>query len=688
MGRFVKLATQAIFCLAVILLLGAAVAGLSPRGRVAPKTPEPQFNYAEALQKAILFYEAQQSGPLPPWNRVIWRGDSALNDGSDNGIDLTGGWYDAGDHVKFGFPMASSATMLAWSVVEYRDAYEAAGQLDEILNNLKWVNDYFIKAHTAPNELWGQVGRGDLDHNWWGPAEVMPMERPSYKIDANCPGSDLAAETAAAMAAASIAFRPTDPDYADTLLTHATQLYEFADNYRGKYSDCITDARNFYKSWNGYWDELVWAAVWLYKATGDPSYLQKAETYYDNIAGRYKWTQSWDDKAYGSYVLLAKETGKTRYIEDVQRWLDYWTVGFNGERVTYTPGGLAWLDQWGSLRYAANTAFIAFVYSDWLASTGADPDLISRYHDFAVGQINYILGDNPRGCSYVVGFGECPPQNPHHRTSHGSWANSIEIPPYQRHILYGALVGGPDQNDNYTDDRSDYVTNEVACDYNAGFTGALARMYREFGGTPLEDFPPPDKPKDDDEFYIMAALNAQGQNFTEIKAYIVNKSAWPARMGDKLSFRYFFTLEPGVTPDMITLNSGYNQCSEPQGPFPYNGDVYYVLLDCTGVKIYPGGQSHYRKEVQFRITSAGDWDPSNDWSFQGVATPAGAEPTKTEYIPLYDDGELIWGMEPGGSGIVPTTTPMPTHYYLPLVVKDAAFDIAPITTAGKQHNSQ
>jgi hypothetical protein len=37
-------------------------------------------------------------------------------------------------------------------------------------------------------------------------------------------------------------------------------------------------------------------------------------------------------------------------------------------------------------------------------------------------------------------------------------------------------VGGPDQNDNYVDDRSDYVHNEVATDYNAGFQSALAAL--------------------------------------------------------------------------------------------------------------------------------------------------------------------------------------------------------------------
>src|SRR6187402_3486175 len=91
-----------------------------------------QFNYAEALQKSIFFYEAQRSGALPANNRVNWRGDSALDDGKDVSVDLTGGWYDAGDHVKFGFPMAFSATMLAWGAVEYRSAYADSGQLPHL----------------------------------------------------------------------------------------------------------------------------------------------------------------------------------------------------------------------------------------------------------------------------------------------------------------------------------------------------------------------------------------------------------------------------------------------------------------------------------------------------------------------------------------------------------------------------
>jgi endoglucanase len=625
----------------------------------APQLFAQSFNYGEALQKSLFFYEAQRSGDLPTTNRVNWRGDSGMLDGSDVGLDLTGGWYDAGDHVKFGLPMAASATMPAWSLVDYRSAYVSTGQLDTALDQLKWVTDYFIKAHPSANELYGQIGNGGTDHAWWGPAEVMQMSRPSYRVTTACPGSDLAGETAAAMAAASIAFRPTNATYANTLLSHARELYSFADTYRGKYSDCITDAASFYNSWSGYNDELVWGAIWMYRATGEAAFLDKAQSYYANLSNQqqstiksYKWTHAWDDKSYGSYVLLAKLTGATQYHNDAQRWLNWWTVGgtalgADGTRVNYSPGGQAVLDQWGSLRYAANTSFIALVYADAITDTV----LQARYHDFAVRQINYALGQNPQNRSYVVGFGTNPPRNPHHRTSHSSWTDQLTFPVESRHVLYGALVGGPSSpNDgaSYADDRSNFVNNEVATDYNAGFTGALARLAQEYGGTPLANFPVSEAVVGN-EMFIEAAINATGSNFTEIKALVNNQSGWPARMGDKLSFRYYFTLESGVTPSQITITSNYNQCSAPTGPTLHAGSVYYVTVNCSGTKIYPGGQPNFKKEVQFRITSAGAWDPSNDWSITGVNPTTGGTPALVQRIPLYDNSVRVFGNEPGGS---------------------------------------
>ncbi|MFI6992038.1 glycoside hydrolase family 9 protein [Nonomuraea wenchangensis] len=641
----VRSARKAALIAAVSLVL-PLVTGVGP---AAPAHAASAYNYGEALQKSLWFYEAQQSGDLPAWNRVSWRGDSGLNDGKDVGLDLTGGWYDAGDHVKFGLPMAYSATMLAWGAVEYRDAYSSSGQLTHLLNNLKFVNDYFIKAHPSANVLYGQVGNGGTDHAWWGPAEAMQMARPAYKIDASCGGSDLAGETAAAMAASSMVFRPTNAAYADTLLTHAKQLYAFADTVRKKYSDCITDAQGYYNSWSGYNDELVWGAIWLYRATNDASYLAKAEAGYDNLSNEpqsttksYRWTLAWDDKSYGAYVLLSKLTGKQRYLDDANRWLDWWTVGVNGSKVAYSPGGQAVLDRWGSLRYAANTAFAALVHSDAIG----DATRKARYHDFAVRQINYALGDNPRNSSYLIGFGANPPKNPHHRTAHGSWTDQITNPEQTRHTLYGALVGGPpDPNDAYTDKRDDYVMNEVATDYNAAFTGALARLQKEYGGTPAANFPPAETP-DGPEIFVEAGVNASGTNFTEIKAIVRNQSAWPARVLSDGSFRYYFTLDGSTTLSQISVSSAYTQCKAPTlGSL--GGGVHYVNIDCSGQVIAPAGQSQHRREVQFRISSAGTWDPANDWSYRNIPTTPGATPVRTPNITLYSGATKIWGEPPG-----------------------------------------
>ncbi len=455
-----------------------AVPGMTPE--IAMPTPVPpsteRLDYAEALDKSLFFYDAQRSGRLPEGFRVDWRGDSGMQDGADVGVDLTGGYYDAGDGVKFGLPMASSMTMLSWGGIVFRGGYEKSGQMEQLLEAVRWGTDWLMKAHPEANVFYGQVGRGDLDHAFWGPPEAMTMARPAFKLDEDNPGSDLVGEASAALASAAILFKKAGQDaYAEKCLDHAKRLFTFADRFRGEYTDSIVDARAYYNSYSGYLDELAWSAAWLARATGDRRYLVKAQQFYAEVRDRaaWTWTQSWDDKRYGVAVLLAEITKERSYFDDVNKWLNYWTVGESGKRIQTTRGGLAWLDQWGSLRYAANTALLALIYAQ---VPGADH--VDRYRDFAVRQIRYMLGDNPNGRSYVVGFGNNPPRNPHHRASHGSTTNDIQSPAKNRFVLHGALVGGPSapDDDAYSDDRSNYITNEVALDYNAGFTGALAGL--------------------------------------------------------------------------------------------------------------------------------------------------------------------------------------------------------------------
>ena len=69
-----------------------------------------------------------------------------------------------------------------------------------------------------------QVGDGDSDHGCWQRPEDMTTSRQAYRLDPQHPGSELARETAAAMAAASLVFRSSDPGYANQLLQHSKQV--------------------------------------------------------------------------------------------------------------------------------------------------------------------------------------------------------------------------------------------------------------------------------------------------------------------------------------------------------------------------------------------------------------------------------------------------------------------------------
>ena len=223
------------------------------------------YNYGEALQKSLIFYELQRSGDIPEQTRCNWRGDSCLTDGADVGLDLTGGWYDAGDNVKFNLPMSYTAAVLGWSILEDYDAYVESGQLEYALGNIKWANDYFIKCHPEDEVYYYQVGNGSSDHSYWGAAETVSykMERPSYCVTKDAPGSTVCGETAASLAICSIVYSDIDSDYSEECLSHAESLYDFA---RDSLSDSgYTMAAGFYDSHSGFYDELAWAGVWLYR---------------------------------------------------------------------------------------------------------------------------------------------------------------------------------------------------------------------------------------------------------------------------------------------------------------------------------------------------------------------------------------------------------------------------------------
>ncbi|XP_027346298.1 endoglucanase 11-like [Abrus precatorius] len=461
------------------------------------KSVSQAFDYADALSKSLLYFEAQRSGRLPYNQRVSWRDHSGLIDGLEQGVDLVGGYYDAGDHVKFGLPMAFTVTMLSWGAIEFRQQIEDAGELEHTMEAIKWGTDYFIKAHTSPHVLWAEVGDGDTDHYCWQRPEDMTTSRQAFKIDEENPGSDLAGETAAAMAAASILFRNTNPHYSHLLLHHAQQLFEFGEKYRGKYDGSVGAVKNYYASVSGYMDELLWAAMWLYKATDKKEYfhyvISKAHTF-----GGIGWAItefSWDVKYAGLQVLASKFLMKEKHkkhadiLEKYRSKAEYYICSClnknNGSNVQRTPAGLLYVREWNNMQYVSTAAFVLTVYSDLLQTENrklnCHGEIVTHEEilNFAKSQVDYILGLNPHNISYLVGYGHRYPKRVHHRGAsivsyrenkgfigctqgYDNWYNTQQPNP---NILVGALVGGPDLQDNFEDQRNNYMQTE-ACTYN------------------------------------------------------------------------------------------------------------------------------------------------------------------------------------------------------------------------------
>lgn len=620
-------------------------------------------NYAEALQKAIYFYECQQAGPLPDWNRVEWRADSTLED------YVTGGWYDAGDNAKFNLPMAYSAGMLAWGLYQYPDGLEQTGQMETYVNNLTFALDYLATCDKGDTVVY-QVGIGKEDHTWWGACELVEygMKDNGVSERGYLEGRDASAVTgqmAAALAAGSVALKGRIPDAtcAD-YLSHAENLFQMADADRSDAGYNASDAQGFYQS-SAFYDDLFYAANWLYIATGESSYLDKATSYIPSLGRelgsdtlKYSWCQCWDDVMQGGMLLYAQNTENPTYIQHVKRHLDYWT-----NEVQQLDGGFRWLTTWGCLRYAAAAGFIAAVACDTVL---ADTDT-SAYVDFYQTQINYMLGDNPDHRSYEVGYGENSPVNVHHRTAHGSWKNDLAVPETNRHILYGALVGGPTSTGEYEDARDNYINNEVACDYNAGFTALLCKMTSEYGGTVDTAFPEPEQR--DDELYVETKLTPSSGGVTLSFKY-TNHTAWPARCVDNISYRYYMDLSElldagyqasdvvmRVDRDQALMYSEY-QPAEISSVTHYKDNIYYIEVTYPDGRVaLPISEGQQQCELMLALVYPNyqsGWDAENDYSNIDLLEQTG-EYVVTDKIPLYINGTLYSGTEPDG------TTPTPTE---------------------------
>ncbi|KAK0570662.1 hypothetical protein LWI29_004608 [Acer saccharum] len=425
------------------------------------------FNYKDALTKSLIFLEAQRSGKLPPNHRPAWRGDSALDDGKLANVDLVGGYYDAGDNVKYGLPMAFTVTTLSWAAIYYHSELQATGELENVRCAIRWGTDYFLKASSKKNKLYVQVGDPVQDHQCWMRPENMNTPRTVLQIDSNTPGTEIAAETAAAMAASSIVFRKIDRPYSRRLLNKAKL------------------------------DELLWAATWLFIATKRPVYMNYIKE--DAISAAVA-EFSWDLKYAGAQILLSEyffkgDSSLSNYKNHADSFICSNLPQSPYHQIYTTPGGMVHLRDGANTQYVTGTAMLFTAYSDLLAKynqkvcCGDKQFDANHLMDFAKKQMDYLLGKNPNNRSYMVDFGNNPPKQAHHRGASVPVLSPnavISCPMSFVHYynknqpnaneLTGAILGGPDRHDNYNDQRWDSPMTEPCTYINSQAVAVLAKL--------------------------------------------------------------------------------------------------------------------------------------------------------------------------------------------------------------------
>lgn len=433
--------------------------GTSSSDTTTNKDLDVEYNYAKALQESLYFYDANMCGYLEDTCALSWRGNCHTYDknvtytknGKTYNVDASGGFHDAGDHVKFGLPQGYAASMLGMSYYQFKDAFDELGQKEHLKKITDYFCDYFKRCTVYEGDqviaFCYQVGDGNTDHGVWTAPEGQTISRPAFFADASNPATDEVSVAIAALALNYINFGNNED------LKTAKDLFTFVEKNN---KACATEGASTFYASRSYGDDYAFAASALAAATGDTSYNSIYNEYKDNSdngVNQY-WVLDWGNTG-ALACMLQKDTAKIANITDVCKGKSAIDGVFNC------------VSDWGSCRYSAAEQFTGLVYDKLTGTT--------TYADWATSQMNYMLGDNPNKRCYIVGYNENSSKYPHHRAA--SRSTDSKIINSNHYTLLGALVGGPGANGTYKDDQGDYYCNEVALDYNAGLVGAAAGLY-------------------------------------------------------------------------------------------------------------------------------------------------------------------------------------------------------------------
>lgn len=683
---------------------------------------EVDANWAKLLQYSMYFYDANMCGTgVRENNGLSWRGNCHIYDASvplnstatnlsdafikqnldvldpdgDGCVDVSGGFHDAGDHVKFGLPEAYAASVVSWGYYEFRDAYEKTGQAAHAETICRYFCDYFMRSTFRNDDgeviaFCYQVGDGAIDHAYWQSPEIDAMERPAWFATSAIPTTDDVSESAAALAINYYNFLETDKAYAEKCLDYAKALYDFAAKNEKMVGKGADGPASFYTS-SKWEDDYSFASCWLYLITKDHQYLENCLPYVDYYAPP-GYVLCWNDMWNGVSILLGriqeiypdvseeyrKAAGRNQY-----ELIDFWYMEAKAMHACIesdigmtTPEGYLHMDTWGSARYNTAVQFCALVYDKY--NKGVDKYDKNTYQDYAfsewaLGQMEYIIGDNGINRCYVVGYGDNAAKYPHHRAASG--LTKCEDTAEHKHILFGALVGGPDEEDQHNDITKDFIYNEVTIDYNAAFVGACAGLYLYDGDEtmlPEENFPPEEIADDTEMFtgnsfwvegYCEEKPESTGAGVTKLTFFVCTDCL---EAHTDLSIRYYFDIsefENAQIPASFVYQSTYDQVqtevtdreAKLMQPKQWKDNIYYIEIAWPDYAI---ANSNKKVQIILGCYFGEQWDSENDWSKKGIEDigsdydniVGGTEyAKKCENVCVYADGTLVGGIEPDGT---------------------------------------
>jgi endoglucanase len=441
--------------------------------------------YRPLLTDAMKFFYCQRSGIeirddlRPGYGRPAGHlGDrdvACAPDAGDYRLDVRGGWYDAGDQGKYVVNGGISVWQLLHAFEHRRglddlvlDLPESGNGVPDVLNEVRWELDFLLRMQ-APG---GMVHHKMHDREWTGLPTLPHLNEQERHLR---PVSTAATLNLAAVAAQGARiFGKYDADYAERLLAAARTAFTAAGNNPIRYAPVEDTIGGGPYNDDDVRDEFYWAAAELYLTTGEQQYADAvlaSPLHTADVFGPY--ALDWAATAAAARLDLALTPSELPGRDDVRASVvagaDRYLAALRAHpyAVAYAPPGNHW--EWGSNSMVLNNLVVLAVAHDL---TGE-----ARYRDGVLEGLDYILGRNALGLSYVTGYGTDYAKNQHSR-----WY-AHQLDPGLPHPPKGTLAGGPNSGLQdevaqerlagcvgqfcYVDDIQSWSTNELTINWNA-----------------------------------------------------------------------------------------------------------------------------------------------------------------------------------------------------------------------------